>query len=620
MSEIKIFVACHKESYLPESDILCAVQAGAALSDRRFDRMRHDDDGIHISEKNKAYCELTVQYWAWKNVEADYYGFCHYRRYFSFEKEYQVLENGKLPVRRWRPYSELEDIKNYSVSDDRIREVIEKYDVVTVLREPMNSTVYEQYGQFHYKKDLDRMLELLYERYPGYRSAAEAYMASKEHYFLNMYVMKKAVFCEYMEWVFPLLEEFEATTDFTDYSGQEYRATAYLAERLFGIYFTHIKRNKKMKCCELPYVIFQNTEPLQQIRPVFGHESVNLVMSADNRFAPYLSVLIYSVLECSKEENNYDMVILHRNITEENQKKISQMAQERENVCIRFCDLSDYVKGIPFKVHHHFSVETFYRYFILEAMQAYQKVLYLDSDMVVRRDVAELYRENIDGYMLAAAKDVDVIGSVKSDEKSRRYVKESLKIEKALEYFQAGVLLLNLQEMRKRTSCKELVEKTLEQKWNMVDQDVLNIICQGKVKFLNQKWNVLMNWTYGTQSRMNVIKHVPVSLWEEYQEARKEPFIIHYAGAWKPWNTPNCDYAEEFWRYARKTSFYEVILYENMSQMKECSSSDGAEGKRVIYLRPTNLKVSIDMKLVNRLMPAGSKRRVIVRQLCNKFL
>lgn len=619
MSEIKIFVSCHKVSHLPKSDILQAVQAGTALQEIKFDGMHHDNDGLQISEKNKAYCELTVQYWAWKNIQADYYGFCHYRRYFSFDKEYPVTGNGSLLERKWRPYSEQEDIKEYAVDDRKIRQIAEKYDIVTVLREPMNSTVYEQYSQFHHKSDLDKMLQLLYVRYPEYRGAAEEYMSSKEHYFLNMYVMKKDVFFDYMEWLFPLLNEFETTTDFSEYNEQEYRATAYLAERLFGVYYTYIKKMGILKCCELPYVLFRNTEPLQQIEPAFGENSVNLVMAADNRFAPYLAVFIYSVIACSKEEN-YDMVVLHRNITKENQQKIQRMIEGKKNICIRFADLTEYVKGIPFKVHHHFSVETFYRYFILDVMKAYQKVLYMDSDMIVLRDVAELYRKNIDGYMLAAVKDVDVIGSIKSDERSERYVKTTLGIEKELEYFQAGVLLLNLQEMRKNTSSKELVKKTLEHKWNMVDQDVLNIICHGKVKFLEQQWNVITNWTYGKKSRMDIIKNVPIPLWSEYKEARKNPYVIHYAGAWKPWNTPNCDYAEEFWQYARNTIFYETILYENTNQNRATGSLDGKEGKRVFYLRPTSLKIAVDMKWVNKLLPAGSRRRVAIREICKKFL
>lgn len=72
--DIKIFVACHKPSYVADNVYLYPIQVGAALAKTRLD-MLHDDEGENISGKNKSYCELTAQYWAWKNIEADYYGF-----------------------------------------------------------------------------------------------------------------------------------------------------------------------------------------------------------------------------------------------------------------------------------------------------------------------------------------------------------------------------------------------------------------------------------------------------------------------------------------------------------------------------------------------------------------
>ena len=53
--------------------------------ERNFRACCHDDEGDNISQKNKTYCELTAQYWAWKNEDADYYGFFHYRRYLAFD-------------------------------------------------------------------------------------------------------------------------------------------------------------------------------------------------------------------------------------------------------------------------------------------------------------------------------------------------------------------------------------------------------------------------------------------------------------------------------------------------------------------------------------------------------
>ena len=86
--DIRIFIACHKPTYVPENSLFYPVQVGAALTNKRFEHMAYrDNEGEHISEKNPDYCELTAQYWAWKNMEADYYGFFHYRRYFSFDPD-----------------------------------------------------------------------------------------------------------------------------------------------------------------------------------------------------------------------------------------------------------------------------------------------------------------------------------------------------------------------------------------------------------------------------------------------------------------------------------------------------------------------------------------------------
>ena len=71
MSDIKILIACHKDTALLDSKILTPIHVGAAKADRRFEQMLSDDTGDQISAKNPMYCELTAQYWAWKNLEAD---------------------------------------------------------------------------------------------------------------------------------------------------------------------------------------------------------------------------------------------------------------------------------------------------------------------------------------------------------------------------------------------------------------------------------------------------------------------------------------------------------------------------------------------------------------------
>lgn len=209
-ADIRILIACHKPTYVPENPLFYPIQVGTALTDRRLEGMTyHDNEGDNISEKNPDYCELTAQYWAWKHLDCDYYGFFHYRRYLTFRNLSPVTAKGKIIGKRHIPYIELdsvwEDLTPYWSEEDWMCRQIEQYDLLTVYRERINTTVYRQYCQYHDGNNLDQMLALLKRIYPEYADAADAYMHSKEIYYMNMYIMKKELFQKYMEWLFTLL-------------------------------------------------------------------------------------------------------------------------------------------------------------------------------------------------------------------------------------------------------------------------------------------------------------------------------------------------------------------------------------------------------------------------------
>lgn len=86
MKKVEILISCHKETDAVRNEVLRTIEVGAALHRKDLSVDYRDDAGAQISEKNPFYCELTAQYWAWKNLDADYYGFFHYRRYLSFRK------------------------------------------------------------------------------------------------------------------------------------------------------------------------------------------------------------------------------------------------------------------------------------------------------------------------------------------------------------------------------------------------------------------------------------------------------------------------------------------------------------------------------------------------------
>lgn len=262
---IKIFVVCHKPAYVLQNPLLCPIQVGAALSEKRLEGMIGDDEGKHISEKNPRYCELTAQYWAWKNCDAEYYGFFHYRRYLSFAKAYEVNPDGALNVKKAVcPYEELDDIRGdlsaYRLEQKAMEQLIRQYDLITVMRERLNVTVYQQYCQYHDPTPLDDVLSVIEKRYPQYWKAAKCYMNSKEVYYLNMFIMKKTVYMEYMSWLFDILETYEQSSDYTGFDGDKNRLMGYLAERLFGIFYVY-QRQKGLHCAELTYLRFYDTDP-----------------------------------------------------------------------------------------------------------------------------------------------------------------------------------------------------------------------------------------------------------------------------------------------------------------------------------------------------------------------
>ena len=79
--KIVMIVAAHKAYRMPEDPMYLPLHVGKAGKSLELG-FQGDDTGDNISEKNPEYCELTGLYWAWKNLDADYIGLSHYRRYF----------------------------------------------------------------------------------------------------------------------------------------------------------------------------------------------------------------------------------------------------------------------------------------------------------------------------------------------------------------------------------------------------------------------------------------------------------------------------------------------------------------------------------------------------------
>jgi len=557
---IKILVATHKPEFVPTNDLLIPIWLGAELTDDELPCIG-DNTGDHISGKNRSYCELTAIYWAWKNLQADYIGLFHYRRYLSFapdqdsshSKAYETIHEG---------------LKHINLNESAMRRVISENDIIAPILGPAGGTLREQFQENHNITDLDDCLKYIGEKYPEI-AEFENVLDQTEGFFYNVSIMRRDIFNDYCEFLFDVLDNFDKTHDLSEYSIQQYRVDGYLAERLTNIYLHYLKAKTQYKFKELQVAFFKNTAPRVEVEPLGGENSVAVVLAADDFYVPYVSTLIGSISKHSSEEYSYDINIFTRDISNENRDILKNEFSYLPNFSIRFVDMAPYaaeLEGISSHIEH-ISIETYFRIFIPDVMTKYQKVLYLDGDIIVNTDIAELYETSVDGYLLAAVRDYDMAGVYNSnnmpvantiDPTRKDYIDNVLKLKHPYDYFQAGVILFNLDEMRKNLNTKDIIEYATSRHFEYMDQDVLNYFAQNKVKFLDPSWNVLYDW--GNWRIENVVSKAPHQMYIEYMNSRREPRIIHYGGARKPWHYPEEDFGVLYWEIAKNSVYIGTII------------------------------------------------------------
>lgn len=606
MSEIKIFV-----THTPNRNMMCVdnpliynVIAGSDFQTEAVsDVMLLDNTGENISFKNKSYCELTTQYWAWKNQEADYYGFCHYRRFFSFNpNKLQESDCGCLV------YSSLRQ-DELLMNEETMRQCVENYDFLIAKGIPVNAlqskSVYQHYknaSELHIE-DLELLLEIIREKYPHIIDIAETYVQGKKFYPCNMFIMNKELFEQYSQMLFEVLAEFEERSDMSHYSREGLRTPGHLGERMVGIFYEYLKQKGGYRLGELQMALIEQTDESTDCSNKEQESVIPIVLAANQNYVPVLYTCLKSLTDYVSHDRNYAVYIFHTDIEAESQKTIREL--QKDNLNITFVNVIRHVAGYRLKAKEHITTETFYRFLILDILKEYPKVLYLDCDMIIRHDVAELYDVELGTDLIGAVIDPDFVGQCNgANLDTKRYCTEVLKLKDPLTYFQAGVLVLNVEALNQKISVDELLQMSDTGIYKYSDQDILNVICEGRVTYLDMSWNVLTDcnqyrWKY-------VIKSAPYYVMDTYEKARENPFIIHYAGASKPWKNPKEDFAKAFWNVARTTPYYEELLYDMCGQKKARRSFAGTF-------------VDVMRKFAKQVLPQGSWIRRTVGAIYWKF-
>ena len=270
--DIKIFVSCRidTDSNLIHDPLYVPVRCGAVFDTSSSSKYLGDNSGDNISDRRNSFCEFTVQYWAWKNVKADYYGLCHYRRYLTFSKkefranaQEQVME-GMLDNHAIAKY----DLLN----EKRMRSIIEGCDAVVNEAADVNHiptplgfqhSVYNHWaahdGMFFDKRVIPLLMETIHELKPQYYEDAVAYMHDKWHRGYNCYVMKKDLFDEMCSFQFPIMFAMEMKLSENGMSKQFGRTLGYLGEMMYGIFIYYLEKQHKYKIKSVQLVYFEQT-------------------------------------------------------------------------------------------------------------------------------------------------------------------------------------------------------------------------------------------------------------------------------------------------------------------------------------------------------------------------
>lgn len=238
MKNIKLIIATHKTFQMPQNtELYLPVQVGSeGKDDLGYQR---DNIGEHISHLNPYYCELTGLYWAWKNLDCDYLGLVHYRRYFS---------------KKSQNYTDGTKVDDVILNQKDIEDLLERGDVVVPKkRKYYIETLYSHYAHTHDKLHLDLTREIIADLEPDYLDSYDAVMQQRSGYMFNMFIMSKSLSDAYCEWLFPIIDELYKKMDITGYSAFDARLFGRVSERLLNVWL--LKSN--LKVVEVPFMYME---------------------------------------------------------------------------------------------------------------------------------------------------------------------------------------------------------------------------------------------------------------------------------------------------------------------------------------------------------------------------
>ncbi|MDO4508023.1 MAG: glycosyltransferase family 8 protein [Candidatus Saccharibacteria bacterium] len=266
---------------------------------------------------------------------------------------------------------------------------------------------------------------------------------------------------------------------------------------------------------------------------------VPIFLTINNAYAPYAAAAIRSLMKNTDKKRYYRIIILHDGLSFISRIRLRNLVTKNCAIQFKKITRSLYLRAIILHCSKRLGAGDFfssavyyYRAFIAQLFPLYKKAVYIDSDTILRGDIGELFDIDLEGKAIAAMVDpkVEVIPEFKA------YVNNAVGVPYN-EYVNSGVLVMDLKKLREMKYLKTMVDLIEKYDLDLVapDQDYLNVILKGQVKFLDPVWNM-----------------------EPKEEERlpRNTKLVHFNLCNKPWHYKNVPGERLFWNAAKGTGFY----------------------------------------------------------------
>lgn len=283
------------------------------------------------------------------------------------------------------------------------------------------------------------------------------------------------------------------------------------------------------------------------------NREIPIFFTIDDNYAPYLAVALNSAVKNISENREYKAIVLYEELSEENVKKLK--ALEKENFKIELSKMRANFESLDDRMSNrlrcdYFTLTIYFRLFIPAMFPQYDKGVYVDSDVVFTDDIAKLFDIEIGDNFIGACNDL----SIADVPPLVAYTENAVGVDKS-EYINSGVLLMNLKKMRECDFEGHFLKLLNEYHFDCIapDQDYLNAICNGKIYYLDERWDTMPN---------------------DNREKLNDTGIIHYNLFSKPWCYDDIQYGDVFWHYAEDSGYIDTIKAHKESYTADKQQSD----------------------------------------------